>query len=602
MDKCKQNTKKYCNIGGQAVMEGVMMMGKNSLAIAVRDSNGVIRLETKRLKEKKSLFYKIPVIRGVLNFVFTMVTGINTLMRSADVYGEGEPSKFEKWLSEKFKINIMTVVTAFSLVLGLGLAVALFILLPTFLSDIIYSLFNLSKSSSPAFYSVLAGFFKVLILICYLLLVSLIKDVKRTFMYHGAEHKTINCYESGKELTVENVQKFSTLHNRCGTTFLFYVIFVSIIVFIVLQAISGVLIIDNYLLQVGVRVLIIPLVAGLAYEMLKFLARHDSLLFYPFKLPGLALQKITTKQPDDGMVEVAIMAFNAVLSMENDKTISEVKFDSFRKIEDVYDEIRSIFKKSGSGEEADIDWIFSYVLCVSRSGIKTKKVIKNEEYGKIIALAKQRAEGRPLQYILGETEFYGFKIRVNESVLIPRFDTEAVAEKAVSLINKDSSVLDLCTGSGCIAIAVQKKTGCKVTAADISGEALAVAKQNADENAAEIEFIQSDMFGSLKDRKFDIIICNPPYIRTGDIEKLDAVVKDYEPKVALDGGTDGLYYYKILAKQAQEHLNEGGAIVLEIGDGTAQEVKEVFSGYKYININIYKDLSGNDRIMTAYKG
>lgn len=598
--KNNENTKqRKTYIGGQAVMEGVMMRGKKSMAIAVRDEDGLIRLETKRLKENKSVFAKLPVIRGVFNLISTMAMGVSTLMRSADVYGEAEPSKFEKWLSEKLKINIMTIITIISLTLGIGLAISLFILLPTFLSDLTYNIFNLSKNASPTGYSFLVGGFKIIILIIYLLLVSLIKDIKRTFMYHGSEHATISCYESGKELTIENAINCSTLHNRCGTTFLFYVLFLSIIIFIVLQEISQVSLIDNYFVQIGVRILIIPLVAGLAYEMLKFLAKHDLFILKPLKLPGLALQKITTKKPTAEMVEVAITAFNAVLKMEEDDNIPEVKFITMQKYEDVYKQLKEMFEKAGIKGEADIEWIFVHVLKIKRSKIKETKIIKAKDYEKILEFAKQRAKGKPLQYVLGETEFYGYKIKLNQNVLIPRFETELVAEKAVSLINKQDNVLDLCTGSGAIAIAVQKKTDCKMIAADLSEKALSLAKENAENNKAEIEFVKSDMFKNLKG-KYDYIISNPPYIKTEDIKTLDNIVKDYEPIQALDGGEDGLKFYKILAEKSKDYLTEKGIIVLEIGENQAEDLKKIFAEYQ--NIEITKDLSGKNRIFTAQRG
>jgi release factor-specific protein-(glutamine-N5) methyltransferase len=591
-----KNCAKKSDIGGQAVIEGVMMRGKKSMAIAVRDSDGCIRLETKRLQPPDSRLSKIPVLRGVINFISTMVMGINTLMRSADVFGEAEPTKFEKWMAKKFKINLMTAVTIISLFLGIGLAIALFVLLPTFLTDMIYLLAGISKDVHPVLYSVIVGVIKIIILLCYLLAVSLIKDIKRTFMYHGAEHKTINCYESGQELTVSNIQKHTTLHNRCGTTFLFYVIFLSIIVFIVLQSLLSFSIIDNYLVQVGIRILAIPLVAGIAYELFKFLAKHDWKIFMPLKLPGLLLQKITTKEPDDQMVEVALTAFNAALEMDSDDSIQEVKFATAQKREDVEKTLMDMFEKANiSQPRANIDWIIAHVLKTERNKIITVNTISAKDYQTIIALAKKRAEGMPLQYVLGETHYYGYKIKLNQDVLIPRFETEILVEEALKKITPQSSILDLCTGSGCIAIAVQKKSGCKVTAADISEKAVKSAKSNAEENNAEIEFIVSDMFENLGGRKFDIIISNPPYIKSADIGGLEREVKGYEPLSAIDGGEDGLKYYKIIAENAEDYLNDGGSILLEIGYNQSGEVKKLFSEYK--NIEIIKDLDGIDRIL-----
>ncbi|MDD4003243.1 MAG: peptide chain release factor N(5)-glutamine methyltransferase [Clostridia bacterium] len=592
----EKNCAKKSNIGGQAVIEGVMMRGKKSMAIAVRDSDGCIRLETKRLQPPNSKLSKIPVLRGIVNFISTMVMGINTLMRSADVFGEAEPTKFEKWMAKKLKINLMTAVTVISLFLGIGLAIALFVLLPTFLTDMIYLLADISKDVQPILYSIIVGVFKIIILLCYLLTVSLIKDIKRTFMYHGAEHKTINCYESGQQLTVSNIQKHTTLHNRCGTTFLFYVIFISIIVFILLQSLISFSIIDNYLAQVGIRILAIPLVAGIAYELFKFLAKHDWKIFMPLKLPGLLLQKITTKEPDDQMVEVALTAFTAALEMDSDDSIKEVKFATAKKREDVEKTLADMFEKANiSQPQANIDWTISHVLNIERNKIITVKTISAKDYQTIIALAKNRAKGEPLQYVLKETQFCGYKINLSQDVLIPRFETEIIAEEAIKRIKPQSSVLDLCTGSGCIAIAVQKKTGCKVSAADISEKAVKLAKSNAAANNAEIEFIVSDMFENLAGRKFDIIISNPPYIKSSDIDSLEREVKDYEPLSALDGGEDGLKYYKIIAQNAKNFINDGGIIFLETGYNQSEEVKELFSEYN--NIEVIKDLDGNNRIL-----
>lgn len=581
------------------MLEGVMMRGRKSMATAVRDESGKIRLETRRLKEPSSVWHKIPVIRGVLNFVSMMACGIETLMRSAEVFGESEPSKFEKWLSEKFKINLISVVITISMLLGIGLAIALFILLPTFLTDLLFRLLSVPRAGNEIWYSLISGAIKIMILVGYLAAVSLLKDIRRTFMYHGAEHKTIACYEAGMELTVENASKCSKHHDRCGTTFLFYVIFVSIAVFIVVQALFTVSVVENYFLQVLIRILIIPLVAGLAYELLKFLAKHDLFILRPLKWPGLALQRLTTKEPTPDMLEVSITAFKAVLEMENDDTIPEVKFKVPKKFSEAYAEVKGMLEAAGISESAEADWIFVHVLKVSRGKLTQIKAISPEDYDKIIGLAKKRAEGTPLQYVLGETEFCGYKIKVTKDVLIPRSDTESVAEKAWSLLSEKNSALDLCTGSGCIAIAVQKRSGCKMWASDISPAALSVARQNAEANGAEITFVQSDMFSSIEG-SFDLIVCNPPYIKWAEIERLESVVKDYEPRSALDGGEDGLKFYRIIADQARRFLNPGGRLVLEVGDGQAEQVEAVFRQYAgYEDIAVYKDLSGNERIFTA---
>ena len=220
--------------------EGVMMRGRKSMAIAVRTRAAISGLR-QRGQEPNSLWHKIPVIRGVL---FRVHDGVRhrDAHALAEVFGESE-AQIEKWLAEKFKINIMSAVIAVSMLLGIGLAVALFILLPTFLTDMFFWLLDVPRTGNEVWYSLTSGAFKILVLIGYLAAVSLIKDIRRTFMYHGAEHKTIACYESGLELTAENASRCSKHHDRCGTTFVY--VFVSVLVFIAVQALFTVSVVET---------------------------------------------------------------------------------------------------------------------------------------------------------------------------------------------------------------------------------------------------------------------------------------------------------------------------------------------------------------------
>ena len=588
--KKAENCKKT-SIGGQAVIEGVMMRGERSMAIAVRDNDKRIRVETRRLVplREKNVCYRIPVVRGVVSFVTTMIDGIKTLMRSADVFGEMEPTKFERWMSKKLKVDVMSVVTFFSLLIGLGLAVGLFIMLP----NAIPGWLGLSQDRSVV-YELVVGAVKVLILFAYLLLASCMKDIRRTFQYHGAEHKVISCYEKGMEMTVENAQKCSTLHSRCGTTFLFFVIFVSIIVGILLSAFVP---IPNSWARIGLHLLALPVVAGLAYELLKALAKTDSWIVFPLKLPGFLLQKISTRQPTDDMVEVSLTAFLTVLEMDRDPSIPEVKFQMQKNFDEVRDELKQKFVAAGIEETADVDWICCAVLKCERGKLKDK-VVTPKNYETIMKFADERLTGKPLQYVLAETEFYGHPIHLTPDVLIPRFETELLADYALKKIEKESSVLDLCTGSGCIAVAVAKEKGAHVTASDISPAALAVAKDNAARNGVEVTFVESNLFANLSGA-FDVIVCNPPYIRTGDISQLERIVRDFEPKLALDGGADGLDFYRAIARDAAAHLKERGYLFLEVGFDQAREVEQLLSAH--FEVKIIKDYSGIERIVRARK-
>jgi release factor glutamine methyltransferase len=239
-------------------------------------------------------------------------------------------------------------------------------------------------------------------------------------------------------------------------------------------------------------------------------------------------------------------------------------------------------------EKAEIDWILCEVLGVKRSALAEIKFVDEEAFKKAEAFAKERATGKPLQYVLGNTEFYGYKINVNSNVLIPRPETELLAERVI-LEAEGKKVLDLCTGSGAIAIAVALESRAEVTASDISEEALKVAEDNAKLNGANIKFVNSDMFKNISE-KYDIIVSNPPYIPSKDIDGLQTEVKDYEPKTALNGGDDGLDFYRIIAAEAREYLTETGCIMLEFGVNQELALRNIFEGFDLTVISDYQNI------------
>ncbi len=600
MSKEKKQTK--TSIGGQAVIEGVMMRGKTAMATAVRDERGHILLETKRItpQSKKCGFLKLPIIRGFIAFFDSLIGGTKVLMRSATVFGEDESSSFDKWLSKKTGISATDIAIYIGVFLGLALSLFLFFFLPQTIAD----LFTFVNHNSVWYY-ILEGLIRITIFICYILLTSLLKDVRRTYMYHGAEHKTISCYEKGLDLTVENVKTCTRVHDRCGTTFMFIVMFVSILVF---AGINGILV--NFgvvftgtlgkLYRFLLKLAFLPLVSGISYEILKLLAKTTSKWVIVFKFPGLMLQKITTKEPTDDMMEVAITAFKTVLEMDEDESVKEVEFNVFGGTKTLLEKVKKLLASKGITDESDAEWIVATATGYQRSQIPMNLAVDKDMTEKAFMLSVKRSEGAPLWYVVGDTDFYGYKINVDENVLIPRPETEELCMLAINYINKDSNVLDLCTGSGAIAIAVQLKTGAKVTAVDVSSEALHVAKTNALNNGAEVTFVQSDMFTNVLG-SFDFILTNPPYIKTGDLKDLQSEVQ-FEPKLALDGGSDGLKFYKIIAENAYNFLNDGGMVIAEFGIGQAQEIVEIFNNTnKYTNIQIIKDINGTDRILKAVK-
>ena len=299
------------SIGGQAVMEGVMMRGPYKTAVAVRKPDGDIECKVEENGTKtRSAFFKLPIVRGCVNFIDSLVIGMKALMYSAEFVdleeeeGESE-SKFDKWLDDKFGDKIKDIVIYVSIAISLVFSVLLFMILPTFLTRGAEKLGSLlpavsAFTDSHLFTSLFEGIVRMVIFIGYLALVSNMKDINRVFQYHGAEHKTIACYEAGEELTVENVKKFERFHPRCGTSFLLFVMIVSILLFALLPRV------DMIILRVAMRLALLPVVAGISYEIIKWAGRSKNVCVTCLSKPGLWLQKLTTREPDESMIEVAI--------------------------------------------------------------------------------------------------------------------------------------------------------------------------------------------------------------------------------------------------------------------------------------------------------
>ena len=586
-----------------------MMRGERSIATAVRLEEGGIAVESRYIKpvKDKNILYRIPIIRGVLSFFGSMVVGIKTLMRSGEVFGdeEGEPSKFEKWLAKTFKVDIYSVVMFISVLLGVALAVALFVFLPLLCRNGVEALIPEASKGSVGVnigLNFLEGVIRLVIFILYIFLTSLMKDIRRTYMYHGAEHKTISAYENELPLDVKSVQTMSTYHDRCGTTFMVLVMLIGVLVLSVCDlelvcgldadwAPNGVV---RFLADFGWRLLLLLPIMGISYEVLKFLAKFDNALVRALKFPGKLMQKLTTRQPDDDMVEVAIAAFTTVMAMDADPNLPELTFDT----NELYTHVRKKLEEMVE-DKADVDWMICHVTGKKRSELEHLTYIRHSKVEELLDMARRRQQGEPLWQIIGNADFYGYEIDINKNVLCPRPETEELVCEAVKHISENSRVLDLCTGSGCIAIAVADKTGAHVVASDISEEALKIAKSNAVKNKVDdkIEFVHSDMFEGITGT-FGVIISNPPYIPTADISGLDREVKDYEPALALDGGEDGLDFYRIIAEKAGEYLAPGGRIFLEAGIGQAQAVADMLKGF---DTKIIKDMQGIDRIICGVK-
>lgn len=291
-------------LGGQAVIEGVMMKGTDSYSVAVRkpDKKIEVKLEKYQSFGDEHEFAKLPFIRGVVNFTESMVIGMKTLTYSSSFYEEDEiETKADQLFKDIFKEKAESVIIGFTVLVSIVIAVALFMLLPAALAEFVGKWVN-----SRILLSVIEGVIRLAIFILYVVLISQMEDIRRVFMYHGAEHKTINCYESGDDLTPENVAKHSRYHKRCGTSFLFIVMIVSIFVFMFITA-------DQMWLRFLLRLLLIPVVAGIAYEFIRLAGRTDNVVFHVLSKPGMWVQKLTTKEPEEEMIQVAIISVESVL-------------------------------------------------------------------------------------------------------------------------------------------------------------------------------------------------------------------------------------------------------------------------------------------------
>lgn len=579
---------KKCDVGGQAIIEGVMMRGSKGLATAIRTPSGKIEVNVKKTKPitKKYKFLNILIIRGAVVLIDSLIVGIKTLNYSASFFEEDEEeSKFDIWLKEKLgDKGANDLLVTFTMMISLLVAAGLFLGIPTAIA----SLFKNTGISSVAL-NLIEAIIRIAILIAYMFLISKLDDIYRVFQYHGAEHKTIFCYEADEKLTVENVRKFGRLHPRCGTNFLFLTMLVSVILF----SLTGW---GGFWQRLILRIVLMPIVAGITYEIIKWLGRTESKLGKIIAYPGLKLQELTTKEPDDAQLEVAIESLKAAEGIEYKKKIGELLIDG-----------NKILK------EANIDtYILDTQLLLGKVLGKDKLYLitnKEEEVSKFkerefYSLIEKRKNKMPISYILKTTEFMGLDLHVEEGVLIPRGDTEILVEETLKFMDEDKEyeVCDLCCGSGAIGISIAHfRENTKVDLIDYYDVPEKVTKRNIVKQklSNRAKFIKSDLLNEVinQQKKYDILVSNPPYIKEEVIDTLMEDVKDYEPHTALSGGNDGLDFYRRIVDDSDKILKENGILAFEIGHDQGEEVSNLMIEKGYKNVRVVKDLAGLDRVV-----
>ena len=320
MNKEKNTKNEYVAVGGQALMEGIMMRGPKGMAMSLRLPDGTIETQMKDFVSirKKIKFFNIPILRGIVSFIESMISGYKLLMESAektsmdDLQGENE-SKLDKWISDHFGPKMMAVIGFVSMVLGIGVSFLLFMYLPSLLFDLTNK--YLANGSIEMFRALFEGIIRVIIFVAYMALVARMKEIRRVYMYHGAEHKTIFCFEHGKELTVANIREEKRYHPRCGTSFIFVTIILSILISSIVSIAFPVLT-ANRAIWIATKILMLPVIMGVGFEFIQLAGKYPNKFTRFLSMPGLLMQRITTVEPTDDIIEVAIEAMKGALTGE----------------------------------------------------------------------------------------------------------------------------------------------------------------------------------------------------------------------------------------------------------------------------------------------
>ncbi|QAA31423.1 peptide chain release factor N(5)-glutamine methyltransferase [Clostridium manihotivorum] len=578
-------------VGGQAVLEGVMMRGVSGLATAVRTPDGRIEVDFKNTipVSKKHKIFALPVIRGFFSLVDSMVEGIKCINYSASFFeDEDETSKFDKWIMDKFGDKSNDIIMGFTLILSLVFSVGLFLAIPTAVTSLFKHL-----GLGVIGLNIIEGVIRVIMLLGYMYIIGRLEDINRLYQYHGAEHKTIFCYENEMELTVENVRKFQRFHPRCGTNFMFLVMLVSIFAF----SFTGW---NSLFERIISRVILLPLVSGVTYELIRWIGKSESVLSHIIAAPGLKLQNLTTREPDDDQIEVAIRALKAAEGIKDDETIGQLLNKGNEKLKEASIDSYVLDCQLILGKVIDKDKLY---LITHR-----EELVEEEKCKEFYDLIEKRQNKMPIKYILESSEFFGVDLYIKQGVLIPRADTEILVEEVLGIIDsqKPLYICDLCCGSGAIGIAIAKnRENAKVDFIDIEDVPEFVTKTNIEKLGLEdrCTFVRSNLLEEvIKENKvYDVIVSNPPYIKEAVIPTLMEDVKDYEPHIALSGGADGLDFYRKIIEDGVKVLKDEGTIAFEIGYDQGEDVKQLLLEKGFKSVKIVKDLAALDRVVIAVK-
>ena len=567
-------------MAGFPVVRGACFLYNEFLSVGVCDKSRIV-VKVKRINSDARL-RKFPFIRALIFVIIAIKNAIFGYFLSQRMQKHKTKTTFYDWLikSTKFLVGVVA--------LGIGLIFGnlMFVALPHFLTVSVYNAFGFVVVRSLQ-YNLLNSFFTVVVFLVSVFFLS--RVLKEEFFAYNAVNKTMNALHKKVGLDSAQVDKQSS-------RFFFNPFSIVILSLIIAIFVLPLFFEKNFVLNLIYKIVLFAIILSTVYEMFVFLRQYDNKFVRVLMFPSFAVQALFPKGTNKKNILCAIVALKEVLMMNENDKINEKHNLIYE-----WQKIRERFLANGIVEESDVDWIFCEVLKCNRAELKSIKYISPSDLERVLDFAEQRLNGEPLQRIFGHANFYGFEFELNDDTLIPRFDTEILAECVIKEIKERSrplKVLDLCTGSGCIAITIAKLTNAQVIAIDINENALQMARINADNLNAKVQFFKSDLFENLGEQKFDIIVSNPPYIKTNEIPTLE--VSEFDPHLALDGGADGLDFYRKIAEQAPNFLSTNGKIFLEIGKGQGKDVKKLLAN-DFVDITTRKDFSGITRVVVGTK-
>lgn len=553
---------------------GVRAQNGNRAALAVIDERGLKRIRSGRTKIKV-LAQKIPIISGICYF-FAAIFALFCAFWDSCKLSEKPLNSVSNKISNKLNIKRESVVI--TLLLSVSAVISLFLL--GYIPSKMYSVF-IEMNTDFALRNFLIALIKIAIIFLILMILRFLPMTQDLYKFNGACNQVQR--RGGSSIS-------KTKFDHHGTFNALNIIIFTFILSVFVITCVGARIAWHWNMLINVGLFFTCM--AVAYEICYYFDKWKVT-----RAIGIITDCFVSAKPNITHDEVARIAWTEVKMFSKEDDVK----DKENSLSSLLVEMQTILERAGKYEKSDVEWIIATVLGVSRPEAKLVKVFSPKQYRDIIKATYARAAGKPLSSIFGFVEFYGLRFDVSKKVLSPRMETEILVEQVAKAAQNDKiSILDIGTGSGAIAVTLAKITNASVTAVDISKQALVVAKSNAEKNEVKVEFLQSDLFSRLKkSRKFDIIVSNPPYIRSLDIAGLDEEVKNYDPKLSLDGGEDGLDFYRRICQEAPLHLKNGGQIFFEIGKGQFKDVSKILQQNGFSEIASKKDYSNIIRVVRA---